>query len=88
MSEPVPKCHNYRICYDNGNAVTGKKIYELHKYCNCEACHTRFKMTRMPRNQVSATTSDISKVDEVADYLKTWTCGTDKWIRSPVFLKF
>lgn len=83
-----PKCQDYRVCYDNLDRSIANKLYGLYKYCKCEACQTRFKMKRLPPNWASATTPDITKIDEVADFLENWICGTDTWIRSPVILKF
>jgi hypothetical protein len=69
-----PKYKNYRVCYENGNAKTGKEIYELHKYCACSDCRYRQDSKRTPVNAITITTMDISKVDEIAEFLKNWSC--------------
>jgi hypothetical protein len=73
-----PKHLNYRVCYTNGNSATGKKVYELYKHCSCPDCQYRQRLTRTPVNKATATTKDISKVDEVAEFLKNWTCEDGK----------
>ncbi|CAH1205772.1 hypothetical protein PAECIP111893_02414 [Paenibacillus plantiphilus] len=83
-----PKHQDYRVCYDNWDRSIANKLYAVSKHCECEACNTRFKIKRLPPNWASATTPDITKVDEVADFLETWNCGTDTWLRSPIILKF
>lgn len=83
-----PKYQNYRVCYDNGNAATGKKSYELHKNCDCTDCKTRTAMRREPVNHATATTKDISKVDEVAEFLRNWTCADGKILLKRVYLNF
>jgi hypothetical protein len=83
-----PKYQNYRVCYDNGNSVTGKKIYELYKYCNCPDCNNRKKWRREPSNRATATTKDISKVDEVAEFLENWTCEDGKRLLEIAFFQF
>jgi hypothetical protein len=83
-----PKYLNYRICYENGNSVTGKKIYELYKYCNCGDCNNRQKLKREPANRATATTKDISKVDEIVDFLKNWTCENGKRTLEIVYYQF
>lgn len=82
-----PKYKNYRVCYDNGNAKTGKKLYELDKYCDCEYCTYRFKMNREPSNRIVITTEDISKVDEIAEFLKNWKCEDGRTHVDPIFLR-
>lgn len=83
-----PKYKNYRVCYDNGNANTGKKLYELGKYCTCEDCLYRVQWKREPANGICITTEDISKVDEIAEFLKNWTCKDGKRRLERVYLKF
>lgn len=73
-----PKYQDYIVCYENGNRVAGKEIYELHKLCKCEDCKNRTKLKREPVNQATATTRDILKVDNVAEFLKNWTCENGK----------
>jgi len=69
---------NYRVCYENGNPVAGKEIYELHKLCTCSDCKDRKTLKKEPINCATATTKDISKVDEVVEFLKNWTCENGK----------
>jgi hypothetical protein len=83
-----PKYQNYRVCYDNGNSVTGKKIYELYKYCRCADCTYRQSRSRTPANQVTVNTKDISKVDEIAEFLKNWSCEDGRKSLEIVYLKF
>lgn len=83
-----PKYQNYRVCYENGNSATGKKIYELHKYCTCQDCMNRQKWTRQPVNSATATTKDISKVDEIAEFLKNWTCADGRRFLEVTYFKF
>ena len=83
-----PKYKNYRVCYENGNATTGKKIYELYKYCNCPDCQYRQRWRREPANRATATTKDISKVDEVAEFLENWSCKDGKRQLEIVYFKF
>lgn len=72
------KYQRYRVCYENGDSVTGKKIYELHAFCNCEDCKNRKAWRNEPRNCATATTKDILKVGEVIEFLKNWTCKDGK----------
>lgn len=83
-----PEYKNYRVCYENGNSTTGKEIYELYKYCKCEDCQRRLQFKRESPNKATATTKDISKVDEVADFLKNWTCEDGKRRSEIVYFKF
>lgn len=83
-----PNYQNYRVCYENGNSATGNKIYELYKYCNCPNCEDRQQWTRTPANKATATTKDISKVDEVAEFLKNWTCENGKKHLEIVYFQF
>lgn len=64
-----------RICYEQGNVKTGKKLYELHKDCDCEMCRRRVEIYHYPANAVTATTSDKSKIDKVMDILRKWSCN-------------
>lgn len=83
-----PKYLNYRVCYENGNSVTGRKIYELYKYCNCPDCNNRKAWKREPPNRATATTKDISKVDEVAKFLKSWSCKDGKRYLEIAYFQF
>ena len=83
MQEP-----RYRICYENGNPTTGKKIYELKKYCTCPECRYRQEIERTPSNSINITTEDIAKIDEIAEFLKKWTCENGKKQLETVYLEF
>lgn len=85
--ERLPKYRNVRVCYEGGNSVTGEKIYELKKYCKCSSCDYKLKHTRYPSNCITVTTKDTSKIDEIADFLKNWTCE-DNGGQERVYLKF
>lgn len=65
-----PKHQDYRVCC----SLTGETLYELHKICKCENCQCKLKYDRLPPNQATVTTKDISKVDEVAEFLRNWNC--------------
>lgn len=73
----------YRVCYrnrdpkirwQNGNLKTREKIYEFHKYCDCEDCRYRRDRKREPSNQAYIYMMDISKEDIAVEYLKNWKC--------------
>lgn len=83
-----PKYKNYRVCYEGGNKITGEKIYELYKYCNCSGCQYRLKQLRQPSNRATVTTKDISKIDDIAAFLKNWTCEDGRRQLEIVYLKF
>ena len=83
-----PKYPNYRVCYERGIPVEGKEIYELHKNCRCPDCRNRTALKREPVNSITATTKDISKVDEVAEFLKNWTCEDGTMLLKTVYLHF
>ncbi|MNI49376.1 hypothetical protein D3C73_1039850 [compost metagenome] len=74
-----PQYQNFRECYDghfeNGKFIKGEKLYELYKYCLCEECRYRQAQYRTPANGITITTPDISKVDEIAERLKSWNCA-------------
>lgn len=78
----------YRICYDNGNSTTGTKIYELYKYCTCPECRYRQQVARTPSNSISIITKDISKIDEIAEFLESWICPDGKRQLETVYLEF
>lgn len=67
------KYQNYRAC----RSLAGETLYELHKNCKCEYCRRKLEWKRQPPNQATATTPDKSKVDEVAEFLRNWTCKDD-----------
>lgn len=75
------------ICYENGSVKSGIKIYQLHAFCDCESCKNRYKFRAGMRNDATATTKDITKVDEVAEFLKNWKCNFNKEI-STMYFKF
>ena len=76
-----------RECYEGGNPVTGKKIYELHKICECNWCKNKY-MGRKRCNEVTATTKDEDKIPEIKEILKSWKCE-DKTKDLPiVYLSF
>lgn len=84
-----PKYQNYRVCYEKGISVAGNEIYELQKICKCSDCLTRRrKGKRETLNAATATTSDISKVDEVAEFLEKWTCEDGKRALATVYFQF
>lgn len=83
----TPKHSNYRVCYDNWDRVKATKLYGLYKYCDCPSCKIR-SLKREPVNWVSATTKEISKVDELAEFLKKWTCDDGRKYVGVIFLKF
>jgi uncharacterized protein YnzC (UPF0291/DUF896 family) len=74
MKTIKPKYTDYRICYEGGNSVTGKKIYELQKLCDCNGCRYRREYFRGIRNKATAITDDINRIDEVAEFLEGWYC--------------
>lgn len=77
---------NYRICYDNIDRAKANKVYSLSKHCDCPACADRL-LKRKPVNWVSVTTPDISRVDEIAEFTKSWVCNEKTYV-GPIFLKF
>lgn len=83
-----PKYQNYRVCYDNWDCTKANKLYQVHKYCDCEGCKQRNAMRREPSNWVACTTKDISKVDAMAEFIKSWTCEDGSKKLEPVFLRF
>lgn len=81
-----PKHQNYSVCYDSWDRANAAKLYALYKYCDCPYCKDKI-LRREPVNWVSATTKEISKVDDVAEFLKKWTCGQKKYV-GVIFMKF
>ena len=79
----MSKYKNYRICYENGNPKTGQKIYELYKYCECSGCKFRWKNRKEVCNKITVTTTDIAKIDSIAEFLENWTCENGE-IRLPI----
>jgi len=83
-----PKHTNYRVCYESGNPITGNEIYELQKLCKCQDCRDRANYRRGTVNRATATTRDISKVDEVAEFLKKWHCKDGKQQLKTAYFNF
>ncbi len=77
-----------RTCYENGNPIAGKEIYELQAFCTCPDCQNRKSWKREPVNIATAATKDIFKVDEVAEFLKNWTCENGKKDLKTAYFKF
>ena len=65
-----------RVCFENGNATSGKKIYEAHKICDCGFCQRRNVVNRGSKNRATATTKDERKIAEMLLFLEGWTCGS------------
>ena len=83
-----PKYTDFRVCYEGGNPVSGKKIYELHKMCKCSGCRYRVEYLKESANCATATTDDISKIDEVAEFLNNWTCNNGNTSLKIAYFKF
>lgn len=83
----TPKHQNYRVCYDNWDRTKATEVYVQTKHCDCPSCKDRM-LRREPVNWVSTSTKDISKVDDVAEFLKTWTCNTAGKYVGLICLKF
>lgn len=83
-----PKYKDYRICYEGGNAKVGKKIYELKKMCKCEKCRWRVKFAQGTANCATATTKDVTKIDNVAEFLRNWTCEDGSISLQTAYFKF
>lgn len=70
-----------RICYDNGNVKTGKKLIELHKLCECSRCKNIY-YPRKIRNAVTVTvaaenedgTRNEEGINKAYDFLGKWKC--------------
>ena len=77
-----------RICYEKGNPVVGKKIYEFQAFCTCVDCLNRKAWRSEPRNLATVTIKDISKIDEVAEFLKNWTCEDGKRDLKTAYFQF
>ncbi|MBX4152327.1 hypothetical protein, partial [Paenibacillus lautus] len=59
-----------------------------YKYCNCAECKRRMAWKREPANRITATTKDIIKVDEVAEFLKNWSCEDGNRRFETVYVQF
>ena len=78
-----------RICYEGGNSVKGRKIYELHAACTCEKCEYRAKYLKKNfPNDATATTMDIDKVEELKEFLINWTCEDGSKELKTTYFKF
>ena len=77
-----------RICYENGNPVTGKKIYEMHKSCECGPCRRRVNWRTGYANCATATTQDVKKIGEVLRFLDNWTCKKSEGQLKPEYFSF
>ncbi|KEI84047.1 hypothetical protein N493_19290 (plasmid) [Clostridium botulinum B2 433] len=86
MGELVYK--DARICYEKGNSVKGKKIYEFQAFCTCTDCLNRKAWRNEPRNLAKVAIKDISKVDEVAEFIKNWTCEDGKRYLKTAYFQF
>jgi hypothetical protein len=86
MAELISK--NPRICYENGNSIKGKKIYEFQAFCTCSDCLSRKAWKNEPRNLITITIRDISKTDEAAEFLKKWTCENGKKFLKTAYFRF
>ena len=98
MTEKIvkPGYAHYRVCYHNidpkiyfynTDPTTRKKLYEFHKYCDCEDCMYRLHRKREPSNQIYIYMGDLSKEDAAVKYLKGWSCkdGTRKLERELLY---
>lgn len=63
-----------RICYENGDKKHGKKIYELHKFCECDGCKSRFEHQHKPRNTVTVTVRNHNNMKNAKEFIENWTC--------------
>lgn len=78
-----------RVCYEGGNPVKGRKIYELHASCTCEKCEWRTKhLKKQFPNEATASTIDAEKVEEVKQFLKNWVCEDGSKELKTVYFKF
>lgn len=70
----------YRECREGGIS-TGRKIYEMQDFCECEACKWRYKYLKEPRNVVTVTTFDIKKLSDMDKFIDDWRCKNGKkWL--------
>jgi len=82
------KGKHFRICYPLGlMGVKGNEIYELEKYCQCRYCKTRRSYNREPANTLIASTTDILKLNDIADFVNDWTCGNERQLER-LYVKF
>ena len=87
MAELISKIP--RICYEGGNPVTGKKIYEFQLFCTCTDCLHRKAWRKEPRNIATITVKDTSKkVDGLAEFIKNWICEDGKQHLKAAYFQF
>ena len=53
-----------RICYKRGIQKKENELYEFHKPCDCDKCRFNFEHKISVPHAATATTDDISKIDE------------------------
>lgn len=82
------KRYSVRICYENGNAENGKKIYEMQKICQCEDCRNRVKWRNDIANCATVTTRDKEKIEEALHFLENWTCKNGKIHLKTEYIQF
>lgn len=73
----------YRVCFKHGREDLGLKLYEVYQRCHCNECETRYRKTRQPHNQATATTAEYNNIENVVNQLKKWQCA-DGTKRLPV----
>lgn len=66
-----------RICYKRGIKKEGNELYEFHKACDCDKCRFNFEYKISVPHAATATTDDISKIDEVKKFLESWNCSIE-----------
>ena len=75
-----------RICYENGIEKKGNEIYEMHAWCDCSGCNSRWKMRTGLPNTATATTRDVNKIKEIKLFLKNWSCADqNKYVPTEYF---
>lgn len=77
-----------RICYEHGIQKKGEEIYEMHAWCDCPSCNSRWKTRTGLRNSATATIKDINKIGEVALFLKNWSCADKEHYIGTEYFKF
>lgn len=76
---------SYRICYGlttEGKMDYSKELYEFKKHCQCPTCNRRLKYDREPVNQLTITTDDKSKFDEITNNIISYICNSDRKIEN------
>lgn len=70
----------YRECREGG-VPTGRKIYEMHDFCECENCKWRYKYLGQPRNSVTVKTFNVEKLNDMDEFIDNWKCKDGKkWL--------